>query len=156
MQHLAVVASPDVLLPILKTWGVAHTAKYIFHPEYIYQELNMSALGTHTLIELWGCNQAINDVETIRTALVRAVDAASATLIELHVHQFSPQGVTGVAILAESHMSLHSWPEHDYLAADFFTCGTTCQPENVLAVFNELFEPDDVEVKTIPRGVRSE
>ncbi len=114
------------------------------------------SLGTHTLIELWGCSQEINNAESIRLALVRGVDAAGATLIELNVHAFSPYGVTGVAILAESHMSLHSWPEHDYLAADIFTCGTTCQAENVAVVLQEIFEPKSTEVQTIQRGILPE
>lgn len=118
--------------------------------------LERKSLGTHTFIELWGCSQEVNNTESIRMALTRSVDAAGATLIELNVHQFSPYGVTGVALLAESHMSLHSWPEHGYLAADIFTCGTTCQAEKIVAVLQEIFKPELIEVQTIQRGILPE
>ena len=81
-----------------------------------------------------------------------AVDAIGATLLNLHVHTFSPQGVTGLAVLAESHLSLHSWPEHGYLAADVFTCGDRVEPTKAVDVLKRHFQPQRVEVMEIARG----
>jgi len=114
----------------------------------------MDALGRHLLIELWDCNGRINDRVAVETAIVEAVAAIGATIVNLHVHAFSPQGVTGLAVLAESHLSLHSWPEHAYLAADVYTCGKTTQPENAVDVLARWFEPQHIDVQEVARGLR--
>ncbi len=81
-------------------------------------------LGRHLIIDAWNCPPALLDDERlIRQALTEAVAAGGATLIELCVHKFSPQGVTATATLAESHIAIHTWPEHGYFAADLFFCG---------------------------------
>ena len=113
----------------------------------------MKALGQHLVLELWGCNDGINDADTVRQAILDAVEAANATLLHLNVHTFSPHGVTGVAVLSESHLSVHSWPEHGYLAADIFTCGETTRPMEALRVLREYFQPTTVEAREIPRGM---
>lgn len=113
----------------------------------------MEHLGQHLVIELWGCNDGINHPETVRQAILDAVKAANATLLNLYVHEFSPHGVTAVAVLSESHLSVHSWPEHGYLAADVFTCGTTARPKAAAEVLRQYFQPTVVELKEIPRGV---
>ncbi|MCA9073160.1 MAG: adenosylmethionine decarboxylase [Planctomycetaceae bacterium] len=114
----------------------------------------MDTLGRHVLIELWDCNSAINQPEAVRAAIYEAVREIGATLLNAHVHAFSPQGVTGVATLAESDLALHSWPEHDYLAADVFTCGDHVNPRALVDVLSRRFEPGVVEVKEIERGRR--
>ena len=114
----------------------------------------MQALGRHLLLELWGCNQNINDPSSVRRALVDSVEAIGATLLDVNVHTFSPYGVTGVAVLAESHMSLHSWPEHGYLAVDIFTCGNSARPREAMNVLHTVFEPEKIEVQELRRGVR--
>ncbi len=113
----------------------------------------MKSLGRHVLIELWDCNERINDPPTVESALVEAVAAAGATLLHAHVHQYAPQGVTGIAVLAESHFAMHSWPENDYLAADLFTCGDAADPQAVVDVLRNAFEPELVEIRVIDRGV---
>ncbi len=113
----------------------------------------MTSLGRHLLVELWDCDDRINDVEVIRRAILESVEAIGATLIHLHVHEYAPQGVTGLAVLAESHLSLHSWPENGYLAADVFTCGTKTVPRRAVPVLERCFDPGRVEVREIPRGV---
>ena len=114
----------------------------------------MDALGRHVLIELWDCNPAINEPESVRAAIRQGVEDIKATLLHLHIHEFSPQGVTGVATLAESHLALHSWPEHGYLAADVFTCGEQVDPLALVEVLKEWFQPGLVEVKELERGRR--
>ena len=85
----------------------------------------MSALGTHLILELHGCeNSKLNDVEFIRSVLIEAANQANATIVGEVFHEFSPIGVTGVVAIAESHMSIHTWPEHDYAAADIFSCSS--------------------------------
>lgn len=114
----------------------------------------MDALGRHVMIEMWECNPSINEPETVRAAIYEAVRKIGATLLNAHVHSFSPQGVTGVATLAESHLALHSWPEHGYLAADVFTCGDHVNPQALVEVLKQRFEPGVVEVRELERGRR--
>jgi S-adenosylmethionine decarboxylase len=115
----------------------------------------MEHLGQHVIIEFWGCNDGINDADLMRTAMIDAVRAANATLLDINVHTFSPHGVTGVAVLSESHLSVHSWPEYGYLAADVFTCGTTTKPIAAAEVLRRYFEPERVELQELPRGILS-
>lgn len=113
----------------------------------------MEHLGRHVIIELWGCNDGINDAVRVKQAMLAAVKAANATLLNINVHTFSPHGVTGVAVLSESHLSVHSWPEFGYLAADVFTCGETTRPAAAVDVFRDFFQPNRVELHTLKRGV---
>lgn len=114
----------------------------------------MEHLGRHVIIELWGCNDAINDAARVKAAMLDAVKAANATLLNIHVHTFSPQGVTGVAVLSESHLSIHTWPEHGYAAADVFTCGETTEPQAAAEVLRDAFEATHADIKELTRGVR--
>lgn len=114
----------------------------------------MTPLGHHLLIDMWGCNAAINNTDAVHAALQQAVSAMQAQLLNLHVHAFSPQGVTAVATLAESHFALHSWPECGYLAADVFTCGPPEHLAQAVAVLQDHFEPTDVQHRQLPRGLR--
>ncbi|MBI1346035.1 adenosylmethionine decarboxylase [bacterium] len=113
----------------------------------------MEHLGQHVIIELWGCNDSINDAELVRTAMLNAVTAAQATLLDLNVHTFSPHGVTGVAVLSESHLSVHTWPEYGYVAADVFTCGDTTKPRLAADVLRKAFGANRCEVKELIRGI---
>lgn len=113
----------------------------------------MEHLGRHVIIELWGCSDSINDASRVETAMRKAVDAANATLLDIFVHEFSPQGVTGVAVLAESHLSIHTWPEHGYVAADVFTCGSTTKPEAAAELLRIAFEAETTEIRELQRGV---
>ncbi|MDY6834063.1 MAG: adenosylmethionine decarboxylase [Chloroflexota bacterium] len=90
----------------------------------------MNALGRHLLLELNDCNkEALDDLSYLRSILVSAAEGAGATVLGESFHRFAPQGVSGVVIIAESHVSIHSWPEYGYAAVDIFTCGDTVQPE---------------------------
>jgi len=80
-------------------------------------------LGRHILAEFYGCDFALlNDLPKLQEAAERAVQASGATILSTHFRHFEPHGVTGVIIVTESHFTLHSWPEHGYLALDYFTC----------------------------------
>lgn len=84
----------------------------------------MTPLGRHLLVEYRGCDPArLDDLPYIDALMRRAVEAAGVTVIDAFFHHFAPQGVTGVVVIAESHLSVHTWPELGYAAIDFFTCG---------------------------------
>ena len=107
--------------------------------------------GAHLLIDLWGASR-LDDRPYIEEILKRCVTACHATLLHIHLHQFSDSGgISGVAVLAESHISVHTWPERNYAAFDVFMCGAA-SPLNAPAVLNEAFKPSDLKVKEILRG----
>ncbi len=115
----------------------------------------MDTLGRHLLLELRGCDRALlDDHEVVERSLRVAAEAAGATVVQAVFHRFSPQGVTGVVVLEESHFSVHTWPESGYAAADFFTCGD-CRPERAVSILRDAFRADDVEVMSLDRGVSS-
>lgn len=116
----------------------------------------MKALGRHFVIEMWGCQKDLNEPEAIRRALEEAVERAQATNLGIHVHTFNPHGVSGVAVIAESHISVHTWPELGYAAVDVFTCGDKAIPEEALAVLKDLFRPQHMDVLEIKRGLQPE
>jgi len=107
--------------------------------------------GHHLIIDLWDAEH-LNDIARIEAALKRAVEAAKATLLHIHLHHFTPEGVSGVAVLAESHISIHTWPERGYAALDVFMCGDA-EPLKCVPVLEEAFKPSRVAVNKIQRGV---
>lgn len=107
--------------------------------------------GTHLIIDLWGA-QRLDDLELMENTLREAVEKAGATLLHIHLHHFTPNGgISGVAVLAESHISVHSWPERDFAAFDVFMCGDA-EPEKAIAVLEAAFTPTRVVVDTLLRG----
>ena len=106
-------------------------------------------------MEFWGASH-LDSVEIAERALRDAAAAGGVTLLEVFVHQFSPHGVSGVAVIAESHLALHTWPEHDYLAADFFTCGDGADVEAIIGVLRAAFAAERVETRYLTRGVPPE
>ena len=108
--------------------------------------------GTHLLIEMWKVKN-ISSAEKIKNILVEAVKACEATLLEVHTHTFSPfNGVSGIVILKESHISIHTWPEFEYAAVDIFVCGNV-DPYKALPVFKEGFETEEVQILELKRGI---
>jgi len=84
----------------------------------------VTALGRHLLAELTGCEAAaLADLQGVTTAMLQAAEASGATIVTHSFHHFSPYGVSGAVIIAESHLAIHTWPEHEFAAVDFFTCG---------------------------------
>lgn len=107
--------------------------------------------GKHWLLDLWGASK-LDDIQYIEQSLRQAVEASGATLLHLHLHHFTPNGgVSGVAVLAESHISIHTWPERAYIAADIFMCGDT-QPALAAKVMETAFSPERVEITQHRRG----
>lgn len=113
----------------------------------------MNALGKHLLVELNDCNrELLNDLETIREIMLAAAVGSGATILGESFHKFNPQGVSGVVIIAESHLTIHTWPEYGYAGADIFTCGTTVLPEKAADIIIERFAPRNHSVIQMFRG----
>lgn len=106
--------------------------------------------GTHLIIEVVD-GTGLDDEARIQQAFRDCVDHCGATLLHIHTHKFSPQGVSGVAVLAESHISVHTWPEIGYGAFDVFMCGDA-EPWRAVDVLRRAFDTDDVRVKELLRG----
>ena len=112
----------------------------------------MKSVGRHLVLELWGCTN-LNSTLAVENALREIVGALNLTLLSLNVHPFSPVGVTGVAIVSESHIVIHTWPELGYAAVDVFTCGDQRNPEDALPVLREHFAPERVQLLEMNRGI---
>jgi S-adenosylmethionine decarboxylase len=106
--------------------------------------------GAHLIIDLYGA-QRLDDIDYIEATLRRCVTAAKATLLHIHLHHFQPSGVSGVAVLAESHISIHTWPEAGYAALDVFMCGKA-NPDACVPVLREAFKAKKVAVGEHLRG----
>ncbi|HDN85749.1 MAG: adenosylmethionine decarboxylase [Candidatus Omnitrophota bacterium] len=108
--------------------------------------------GTHLIVELWKAKN-LSSLSTIKKILKDAVKACGATLLKIDLHKFSPYGgISGVAIIKESHLSIHSWPEYGYAAIDIFVCGTV-NPYKAIPVIKEGFETNDIQVVEVKRGI---
>jgi S-adenosylmethionine decarboxylase len=109
------------------------------------------APGMHLLIDFWGASH-LEDIAYIERALNQAALACGATVLAVHLHSFGKNaGVTGVAMLAESHISIHTWPEIDYVALDVFLCGNS-DPHRAVPVLHKFFIPKEMKVTESARG----
>lgn len=110
-----------------------------------------NSIGIHLVADFWG-GEIIEDSKKLEEVLRLAAKKAKSTDLEFISHKFEPQGLTGVLILAESHISYHSWPEKKYLAIDIFTCGKKTKPEKALEFLKKILNPKKIKVKEIKRG----
>ena len=114
----------------------------------------MNALGKHLLLEMKDCNrEIIKDIKIVESALIEAAKLAKATIIGTSFHQFSPFGISGMVIIAESHLSIHTWPEYGYAAVDIFTCGDLIKPEVAAQYIIERFECNNPSMVDMKRGI---
>ena len=114
----------------------------------------MNALGRHLLMELEDCNEEIlNNLESIREAMMTAADEAGATIMGESFHRFAPHGISGVVVIAESHLFIHTWPEYGYAAADIFTCGNTVQPGKAAEILIEKLGSKNHSSTNLQRGI---
>jgi len=117
----------------------------------------LNALGIHLLLELKNCNRdLLDDLPYIRHALLEAAEKTGATIIGESFHQFTPQGVTGVIAIAESHLCIHTWPEFGYAAVDIFTCGEGFKPREAAKMVVKKLESEEHSITEIERGVLPE
>ena len=109
-------------------------------------------VGKHCILELYSCSsRKLDDEAFLRSTITNAVQQAGATLLQLISHRFDPQGVTGLALLAESHLSIHTWPESGYAAVDVFTCGDHTMPEKACAVLAAELSANDHKLTSFRR-----
>lgn len=114
----------------------------------------MNALGRHLLLELKDCNsEVLNDLEFLKSSLTETAVQIGATVIGDSFHRFSPQGVSGVVIISESHLFIHTWPEYGYAAVDVFTCGETVDPTLAVKLLVEKLGSKSHSVLELKRGI---
>ena len=114
----------------------------------------MNILGVHILMELKECNpRLLDDLNYVREAMIRAANGVGAHIVGESFHHFSPQGVTGILAIAESHISIHTWPEHCYAAADIFTCGSSFPPQMAAEILIKELESKQPEITEVRRGL---
>jgi len=114
----------------------------------------LNALGTHLLLELRDCDpQLLDDLTYIHEVMVSTAVEVGATIVGEAFHKFSPWGVTGVVAISESHLCVHTWPEHRYAAVDIFTCGTTVDPYRAAELIIQRLDCKDPSITEIKRGV---
>lgn len=112
------------------------------------------SLGRHILAEMYNCNREIlNDVEKIKEIMVNAAITAGAEVVEVVFHKFSPYGVSGVVVISESHLAIHTWPEYGFAAADLFTCGDHVNPWKAFEYLNNYLQAEQVITFEAKRGI---
>ena len=138
--------TPQVVTPVERP-GLENVAE-----DYFVERKGQVYAGDHMLVDLWGA-KSLDDLLVIEKTLRAAVKACGATLLHIHLNQFSQGGgISGIALLAESHMSIHTWPERGFASFDVCTCGS-CQAENTLTVLEHYLSPDQVETVIQKRGL---
>lgn len=113
----------------------------------------MTSIGSHCVLEIYDSPRALlDDPKAVLEALRAAAKAANATLLQTTSHRFEPHGVTALALLAESHISVHTWPERGYAACDVFTCGAETLPESACMALVHAFACPRYSLRRFPRG----
>jgi S-adenosylmethionine decarboxylase len=119
--------------------------------DYFVEKDGMKFAGTHLLVDLWGASN-LDDPGLIDRALRHGAVVAGATILHSHFHHFTPNGgVSGVVVLAESHISIHTWPERNFAAVDIFMCGS-CDPHKAIPVLQAAFTPEKIDLDEQRRG----
>ncbi len=117
----------------------------------------MRILGRHLIVEYSDCDKSrLDDVRLLEESMKEAVRRSGATIVRSVFHRYNPQGVSGVVVIAESHMSIHTWPEYGYAAVDFFTCGGTVDPYLAHEYLSNALGSAKAVVKELKRGIPSE
>lgn len=119
--------------------------------DYFVHKDGLVFAGTHLIVDLWGA-KGLNDPELIETTLRDCAEIAGATILHFHMHAFEPDGLSGVLVLAESHISFHSWPERGFMALDIFMCGQT-DPHKAIPVLKSAFAPESIQLNELKRGI---
>ena len=116
--------------------------------------MGMKPLGRHLLLELFECDAtALSSLTTVKTSMLEAANRARATIVNHVFHEFSPFGVSGVVVIAESHLAIHTWPEYRFAAVDVFSCGEVLQPQLAAEYLAERFTAGRISVVELGRGL---
>jgi S-adenosylmethionine decarboxylase len=143
---------PDRTTPLAIVPTAANAPADDSRLDHFIQREGMVFAGTHLIVDLWHASN-LDDLPAVEQALRVAADCAGATLLNVDLHRFSPNGgISGVAVLAESHISIHTWPEISYAAVDVFMCGNA-QPHKAIEVLKGVFLPGMVTLAEHKRGV---
>ena len=114
----------------------------------------MTLLARHAILDYYECpEEVLDDIPFIEKAMVGAAEFMGATVVASKFHQFSPYGVSGTVVIAESHLTVHTWPEHGYAAVDVFTCGETVDPWISCNYLKEKFSAENMTAREIKRGI---
>lgn len=114
----------------------------------------MEPVGHHYIAEASGCNpEIIGKVEAVEQILVRAAEVAKVTIWSISFHRFNPNGVSGVVVISESHLAVHTWPELGYAALDIFTCGNDAKPEAAVEYALKEFGASSMHITEVTRGL---
>lgn len=106
--------------------------------------------GTHVIVDLYGAHDIDNEA-AIRRAIAEILHTTQATLLHQYFHRFEPHGITGMVCLAESHISVHTWPESGFAAFDIYMCGSA-RPERAIPILQNHFQPEHIQSRSIQRG----
>ncbi|MFT6732758.1 MAG: S-adenosylmethionine decarboxylase [Polaribacter sp.] len=119
--------------------------------DYFKTSDNISYAGDHIIVDFWGASY-LDDIEKMKSAFKEAIEISGATLLHIHLHSFSSTGgISGVAVLAESHISVHTWPEKSYAAFDIFMCGNA-NAKLTIPILEKAFSPKDIKITNLKRG----
>ena len=163
-RELAAVAEPPKILNDAG-WTLIHAENADEFTSWLGQDEEglpfrpgeMPSLGSHLLVELYGCDGAMLEREHfVGSAMRDAAAASKATVVAQSFHEFKPYGVSGAVIIQESHYTIHTWPEHGYAAVDLFYCGGTVLVHKALDVLRERFQPTRIKFLVVRRGLQSE
>lgn len=118
---------------------------------------NINSLGRHLIAEFYGCNEnLLSEVESVKNAMEKAATDANATIVNVTFHHFAPFGVSGVVVIQESHLAIHTWPEYQYASVDIYTCGDSVDPWVALSSLEKLFQSEKISCVELSRGQLSQ
>ena len=123
------------------------------HTEKQTEPARGKALGWHWLVDFYGCSLLPTDPAVLEAILVFAAESAGATVVQSCFHQFSPFGLTGVVVIAESHLSAHTWPEHNAMCLDLFSCSEKIQAEIAIEIVSKKIGAGSIQKRKIERGI---
>jgi S-adenosylmethionine decarboxylase len=158
---LAVAAPPRI--PNDAGWQLIHSESVERFSQWLGQDAEglpteegeEPSLGSHLLIELFGCDKSSLEAEaTVGAAMHEAAERSQATVVAESFHEFKPFGVSGAVIIQESHYTIHTWPEHGYAAVDLFYCGGTVKVHNAVEALRQRFRPKRIKFLVVRRGSR--
>jgi len=119
--------------------------------------MRLEALGKHLILELKQCDKTLlNDIDYVKDSMMEAARTIGATILDETFHKFSPLGVTGVVAIAESHLTIHTWPEYSYAAIDIFSCSDSFKPQKAAAFLKDRFGAVEFSATELQRGILSE
>lgn len=114
----------------------------------------MDTKGIHLILDIWGAaSSSLSDLEYIKSSLLNAARLSGTTIIGHKFHRFKPKGVSGIVLIAESHISIHTWPERGYASIDIYTCGNKCFPEKAVSMILQAFACQKSDLIKVERGL---